>query len=205
MTRGPVCWPLVGVALLAAAGASLAARADEAPRLTPSRDVDITYRVLNGDKPMVERVRWLAAEDIERIDPHGKGYILGRSAYMLIDHRGKTADIIDPKTRSVTVTVNPVAGELAEIENAKLTPLGDATIAKLPCKIWRAEIAVKVEREICLTEDGVLLQVRDGEKTLLEAQSVTYHHLSSKLFNVPPNYKASANTQALPGTAYGGP
>ena len=171
----------------------------------PSRDVDITYRVSSGDKPVTERVRWLAAEEIERIDPHGKGYLLARSAYMIIEHRKKTAEIVDPKTHSVTATVNPVAGELAEIENAKLTPLGSATVAKLGCQVWRAEISAQVEREICLTEDGVLLRVRNGDKTVLEATAVKYHHISSKLFDIPPDYQAGSNAQAVPGAAYGGP
>ncbi len=196
---------LVWLALLAGGGASFAAWADETPRLMPSRDVDITYRVSSGDKPVTERVRWLAAEEIERIDPHGKGYLLARSAYMIIEHRKKTAEIVDPKTHSVTATVNPVAGELAEIENAKLTPLGSATVAKLGCQVWRAEISAQVEREICLTEDGVLLRVRNGDKTVLEATAVKYHHISSKLFDIPPDYQAGSNAQAVPGAAYGGP
>ncbi len=204
MIRRPI-W----LALLAAAatviGASVTVRADETPRMTPSRDVDITYRVFSGDKPMTERVRWLAAEGIERIDPHGKGYLLARSAYMIIDHNGKTANIVDPKTRTVTVTVNPVAGELAEIEKAKLTPLGRATVAKLTCQIWQAEISPQVEREVCLTEDGVLLRLRNGDKTLLEATFVKYHHISSKLFETPPDYKPASNAQAVPGASYGGP
>ena len=203
--RLPVGRLLVGLALLGGGGAGFAAWAEDAPRLMPSRDVDITYRVLSGEKPVIERVRWLAAEEIERIDPHGKGYILGRSAYMIIDHRGKTADIIDPKTRTVTATVNPVAGELAEIENAKLMPLGAATVAKLACQIWQAEISAKVEREICLTEDGVLLRVRNGDQTVLQATSVTYHHIGTKIFEIPANYKAAANAQAIPGASYGGP
>ena len=196
---------LVWLALFLCGGAGLAARADETPRLMPARDVDITYRVSSGEKPVTERVRWLAAGEIERIDPHGKGYLLARSAYMIIDHHSKTADIIDPKTHTVTVTVNPVAGELAEIENAKLTPLGSATVAKLACQIWRAEISDTVEREICLTEDGVLLRVRNGDATVLEATAVKYHHISSKLFDIPADYKAGANAQAVPGTSYGGP
>ncbi len=196
---------LVWLALLAGGGASFAAWADETPRLMPSRDVYITYRVSSGDKPVTERVRWLAAEEIERIDPHGKGYLLARSAYMIIEHRKKTAEIVDPKTHSVTATVNPVAGELAEIENAKLTPLGSATVAKLGCQVWRAEISAQVEREICLTEDGVLLRVRNGDKTVLEATAVKYHHISSKLFDIPPDYQAGSNAQAVPGAAYGGP
>jgi hypothetical protein len=196
---------LVWLALLAGGGASFAAWADETPRLMPSRDVDITYRVSSGDKPVTERVRWLAAEEIERIDPHGKGYLLARSAYMIIEHHKKTAEIVDPKTHSVTATVNPVAGELAEIENAKLTPLGSATVARLGCQVWRAEISAQVEREICLTEDGVLLRVRNGDKTVLEATAVKYHHISSKLFDIPPDYQAGSNAQAVPGAAYGGP
>ncbi len=193
---------LFSLVLLAGTGVGFAAFADDAPRLMPDRDVDITYRVTSGDKTsgktVTERVRWLAADEMERIDPHGSGYLLHRSAYMLIDHRKKSADIIDPKHRLVTSITDPVVGELAEIENAKLMPLGTATVAKLSCAVWHAEIAANVEREVCLTGDGVLLRVRDGEKTLLEATAVKYHHISSKLFDIPPNYTAAPTAKSAP-------
>ena len=47
--------------------------AEEQPRLTPTRDVDIRYDVTRPQKPKVrERVRWLAAEGLERVDASGR-------------------------------------------------------------------------------------------------------------------------------------
>src|SRR5580704_1521737 len=41
----------------------------ESPQLLPTRDMDITYDVTLPSQPRVrERVRWLAAEQLERVD-----------------------------------------------------------------------------------------------------------------------------------------
>jgi hypothetical protein len=41
----------------------------ESPQLLPTRDVDITYDVILASQPRVrERMRWLATEQLERVD-----------------------------------------------------------------------------------------------------------------------------------------
>jgi hypothetical protein len=52
----------------------------EPPQLLPTRDVDIAYDVTLPSQPRVrERVRWLAAEQLERVDgPHKSTTIFNR-------------------------------------------------------------------------------------------------------------------------------
>src|SRR6516165_8304550 len=66
-------------AVLASLLVGPAARA-EPPQLLPMRDVDITYDVMLPSQPRVrERVRWLAAERLERVDgPHNSTTIFNR-------------------------------------------------------------------------------------------------------------------------------
>jgi len=55
----------------------------EPPQLLPTRDVDITYDVTLPSQPRVrERVRWLAAEQLERVDgPHKSTTIFNRRTH----------------------------------------------------------------------------------------------------------------------------
>jgi hypothetical protein len=52
----------------------------ESPQVLPTRDMDITYDVTLPSQPRVrERVRWLAAEQLERVDgPHKSTTIFNR-------------------------------------------------------------------------------------------------------------------------------
>lgn len=177
------------------------ARAAETPKLFPERDVDITYEARVGDKLVKERVRWRAADRIERIDAVGRL----RHPYMLIDHRDHRVDVVDPRTRSVIEEQNEVAGQLTELEGATFTPLGEAKIAGFVCREWEAAISSSNKREVCLTEDGVLLRVRANDQTLLLATRVRYRKMKESYFDIPPNYQASPSGQASPMPFYGSP
>ena len=58
----------------------------ESPQLLPTRDMDITYDVTLPSQPRVrERVRWLAAEQLERVDgPHKSTTIFNRRTREII-------------------------------------------------------------------------------------------------------------------------
>ena len=60
---------LIALPLLAASGA----RAADQPTLTPTRDVDITYRVAGPNGTAEQRVRWDVAGGRQRIDPPTPG------------------------------------------------------------------------------------------------------------------------------------
>jgi hypothetical protein len=177
------------------------AAAEEKPPLFPDRDVDITYEARVGDKMVKERVRWKAADRIERIDAVGRFH----HPYILIDHRDQRVDFVDPRTRSVIEEANTAAGELGEIANATFTPLGEAKIAGFVCREWEAVISSSARRQVCFTEDGVLLRVRAGDQVLLLATRVRYRKLAESYFDIPPNYKPSPSGQASPMPFYGSP
>jgi hypothetical protein len=67
--RSLVPVPVLAIFLLVGPGS----RAEERPRLVPSRDVDVRYDVTRPQQPRVrERVRWLAGEGLERVDSSGR-------------------------------------------------------------------------------------------------------------------------------------
>ena len=76
---------LAPIAVLASLPVGWVARA-EPPNLLPTRDVEITYDVTLPSQPSVrERVRWLAAEQLERVDgPHKSTTIFNRRTREII-------------------------------------------------------------------------------------------------------------------------
>jgi hypothetical protein len=69
-------------------------RAEDGPALLPTRDVDATYDVTRPQKPKVrERVRWLAAEHLERVDASGR-------ATTIFDHEAHAITLLTPATRT---------------------------------------------------------------------------------------------------------
>ena len=68
--------------------------AEEQPRLTPTRDVDIRYDVTRPQKPKVrERVRWLAAEGLERVDASGR-------STSIFERAAHAVTLLTPATRT---------------------------------------------------------------------------------------------------------
>jgi len=59
--------PLMVVLALLLAGP--ASKADEQPELSPTRDVDIHTTTRPQDPTVRERVRWLADDHLERVEP----------------------------------------------------------------------------------------------------------------------------------------
>src|SRR4029077_10649230 len=69
-------------------------RAEDGPMLQPTRDVDVAYDVTRPEKPKVrERVRWSAAEHLERVDASGR-------ATTIFDHEGHAITLLTPATRT---------------------------------------------------------------------------------------------------------
>jgi hypothetical protein len=176
----------VGRVLPAAAVAVLLAgspppRAEEQPQLSPTRDVDITYRFMRPkQRPMTQRVRWSAAENLERIDGPKR-----------------SASIFDRKANGVTL-LNGASRTYRKLEGAPRQPAepdqgavlkrgGEAVIAGQRCLEWSWTEDVET-RTICVTPDGVVLRLLVDAKTVMEARSVRYRQQPPELFQVPSNY-----------------
>lgn len=173
---------------LAMAGPALADR----PRVQPSRDVSVTYRVegaavdaIPGGIPGGLRLSWDAAGQRLRAEAEG------RTQAVLVDLRAHSAQVIDTGLRSVLPL--PVRdSDLAPLTlaGALLTRRGTETIAGLGCTVWAVQSG-RGSGTVCLTEDGVALRASgdvDGRAGTFTAVSVRYGALPNDLFRVPPGY-----------------
>ncbi len=159
------------------------------PQLQPTRDVDIVYRVTRPHQPViVERVRWLASEHLERIDGPDK-------SATIFDRKRHEITLLNPKTHTF-LRIEGTARELAgPARGAALSRGPNSVAAGMRCVDW--SWMQDIERHTaCMTPDGVLLRLVVGGKIIMEARSVKYRYQPPELFQVPRNY--------LPALAPGG-
>ena len=156
------------------------AGAEQPPHLLPTRDVDITYDVTLPSQPRVrERVRWLAAEQLERVDgPHKSTTIFNRRIREII--------LLSSANRTFRQLDMPRQPEEPAPE-ATLKRGSESVVAGLHCVDWSWTEDVET-RTVCITADGVLLRFLIDGKTVSEARSVTYLRQPAELFQVRPGY-----------------
>jgi hypothetical protein len=152
----------------------------EPPQLLPTRDVDITYDVTLPSQPRVrERVRWLAAGQLERVDgPHKSTTIFNRRTHEVV--------LLSSVNRTFRQLDMPRQPEEPAPE-ATLKRGNESVVAGLQCVDWSWTEDVET-RTVCITADGVLLRFLVDGKTVSEARSVSYRHQPAELFQVPPDY-----------------
>ena len=170
---------LLATAVLASLLVGSVARA-ESPQLLPTRDVDITYDVTLPSQPRVrERVRWLAAEKLERVDgPHKSTTIFNRRTREIIH-----LSLADRTFRQLDMPRKPEE----PAPEATLKRGNESVVAGLHCVSWSWTEDVET-RTVCMTEDGVLLRFLIDGKTVSEARSVSYRNQPAELFQVPLGY-----------------
>ena len=177
-------------AILASLLVGSAAAAERPPQLLPTSDVDITYDVTLPSQPRIrERVRWLAAEQLERVDgPH------------------KSTTIFNRRTHEITLlTANRTFRQLdmprqpqEPAPKATLTRGNESVVAGLHCVDWSWTEDVET-RTVCITADGVLLRFLVDSKTVSEARSVSYRRQPPEVFQVPPDYAPALAPEGGPG------
>ena len=152
----------------------------ESPQLLPTRDMDITYDVTLPSQPRVrERVRWLAAEQLERVDgPHKSTTIFNRRTREIIH-----LSLADRTFRQLDMPRRPEEPAPEVI----LKRGNESVVAGLHCVNWSWTEDVET-RTVCLTEDGVLLRFLIDGKPVSEARSVSYRGQPAELFQVPRTY-----------------
>ena len=169
------------IATIAVLLVTSAVRAEESPPLFPTRDVDITYDVTRPQQPKIrERVRWLAAEHLERIDGPDK-------STTIYDRGAHTVTLLSPQSRTYRQLDGAPRGPMEPEPGAKIKRGGDATVAGQPCVDWSWTEDVET-RTACITPDGVILRVVVEGATVIQARSVSYGAQNPKLFQVPANY-----------------
>jgi hypothetical protein len=152
---------LLATAVLASLLVGPVARA-ESPQLLPTRDVDITYDVTLPSQPRVrERVRWRAAEKLERVDgPHKSTTIFNRRTREIIH-----LSLADRTFRQLDMPRKPEE----PAPEATLKRGNESVVAGLHCVSWSWTEDVET-RTVCMTEDGVLLRFLIDGKTVSEAR-----------------------------------
>ena len=178
---------LVAAAALAALlSAAIAAIAQEPsalgqPKLLPARDVDIVYDVTRPQQPKVrERVRWLADEQLERVDASGR-------ATTIFDRNAREVTLVTPANRTYRKFGDAPRRPLEPEPGAVLKRGNDAVVAGLPCTEWSWTEDVETHT-VCATPDGVVLRLVVDGQVIIEARSVKYAPQKAELFHVPPNY-----------------
>lgn len=178
--------------LLAALLLAAPAAAQPAPRVLPSRDVAVTYRVsgaaatsVPGGIPGALRLAWDA--DGERLRAEADG----RTQAALVDLRAQTANVLDSAIRSaLALPMRQSDVAAATLRGAKLTRRGRDTVAGLACTTYAVETS-RGSGTVCLTEDGVPLSGQgtvDGRAGSFTATQVTYGEQPDSLFRIPPDY-----------------
>jgi hypothetical protein len=173
---------LPSAAAIALALVGYPAWAENQPQLTPTRDVDITYKITQQrQKPITERVRWSASEYLERVDGPNK-------STSIFDHNAHVDTLLNGASRTYRKLENAPRQLLEPEPGAVLKRGSDAVVAGLPCTDWSWTEDVE-KHTVCVTPDGVVLRlVIDESKTVMEARSVRYAWQPAELFRVPPSY-----------------
>jgi hypothetical protein len=155
--------------------------AQDRPALLPTRDVDITYDVTRPQQPKVrERVRWLAADHLERVDSSGR-------SSTIFDRNAHEVTILSPSNRTYRKLDGAPRRALEPDPDAVLKRGGNIVVARLPCTEWSWTDDVATYK-ICLTADGVMLRLAVDGATVSEARSVKYAAQKAELFEVPRGY-----------------
>lgn len=167
--------------MMAFGSAGLPIRAADGPVLLPTRDVDLTYDVTRPQKPKVrERVRWLAAEHLERVDASGR-------ATTIFDHEAHAITLLTPATRTFRKLDQAPRRALWPEPGAALKRGAEALVAGLPCTDWSWTEEGGEQHSVCATADGVILRLIVDGQTFIQARSVKYGPQRVDLFRVPAN------------------
>lgn len=170
-----------GLALLAML-ASWATQAVGAPALVPRQDVSVTYRTEQGGHVLEQQMRWSAKSQRLRIDPPAPGM------FVLVDYVAHRMQIVQERDRSFMEMDAPASlPSLGAPSSGLYTQGADDRVAGLACTEWTLAAGGE-PAGICVTEDGVLLRVRMGTRTLATASVVNYAPQDLALFRVPDGY-----------------
>jgi hypothetical protein len=174
---------------------SLPALAQEAPRLFPSRDVAVTYRV-SGAGPMQEvSMAWAAAPRLMRVELPGMGYTIA-------DFAGQTGFMVMqmPQPMVMDIPMAQAASHVRALESARFTRQGTDRVAGVACTNWRHE-GPQGSGTGCFTDDGVLLRSQGsapGVQGALEALRVTYGPQDVARFQRPAGVPAMQMPGGMP-------
>ncbi len=179
--------------LIALAVPPAVAQADR-PATLPTRDVDVTYRAVQGDQTLSQRSRWSAAERKMRLDTPTPG------VYAIVDYKAGTLAMVSERSHGVLDLPVPAGGLPGQAApgGGAFARRGSNQVAGLPCTEWETRDLQGQATLTCFTDDGVLLQARHGAQVLVQATHVAYGALDPSAFVVPPSYAHETPRAAPP-------
>ncbi|MBV9655000.1 MAG: hypothetical protein JOZ42_10600 [Acetobacteraceae bacterium] len=153
------------------------------PRLLPTRDVDVTYEVVQNGHALPQRIRWSAAARLLRVDPPIPGM------FVVVDYDRKHMSLVREPEHAVLDMTAPDSVMTGLQNRLDTTTRGsDETVAGLPCTNWRTTDPANKPASACITQDGVLLQVRSQDRVVLKATSVRFAPQDAALFRIPDGF-----------------
>jgi len=169
------------------------ASAQDAPVVTPTRDVDVVYRSAAGPQVVEQRSRYRASDGKLRLDTPSPG------VYMIVDQRAGTLAMVSDRDRGVVdMKLRGPAGPGGFAPGQAFARRGAETVAGLACTEWQTVDSQGQAVLACFTQDGVLLRARRGATVLVEAARVTYGALDPAAFTVPPSYAHAGTPERRP-------
>jgi hypothetical protein len=178
--------PVLLVPVLLALGSPGLAWAQDRPPVTPTRDVDVTYRAGQGDRAVEQRSRFRASDQRLRLDLPTPGL------YAILDYPAHTLAMVSDPERAVLDMPAP-AGAMAGVAPAgRFTRRGVDQVAGVPCTEWETQDSSGQPTLACFTADGVMLRARRGAQVLVQATRVDYGPQDAAAFTVPPGYAHSS-------------
>jgi hypothetical protein len=179
----------LAMALLAAP----AAQAQDQPRLEPTRDVAVTYRLVGAGAQGQVAMSWRASARQARLDnPDGSFLVADLAAgsgFMAHDQARELMVLPAPPTDAGVPGLVPPGGRFVRD--------GADKVAGQDCQGWRVEMSDGGRGRACITADGVVLRsVGAGgpgqPEQGLEATAVAYAPQSPARFARPAGYREVA-------------
>jgi hypothetical protein len=167
----------------------LAAQAQDRPRLEPTRDVAVTYRLIGQGAQGQVGLAWRAAGRQARLsNPDG--------SFMVVDLGAGSGFVASDQQRELIVLPAPPrdAGIPGLVPpGGRFTREGTDRVAGLDCTNWRVELPDGGRGRVCVTGDGVVLRsvgaAAGQPEQGLEATSVNYGPQDPARFNRPAGYR----------------
>ena len=181
------------LALSGAPATGLRAQSPKQPLMLPARDVDVTYEIIHGGRALPQRMRWLAASRMLRIDPPVP------DLFVIVDYERKRVSMIREKEHAVVDLAAP-ANFLTGLQSrlGSVVRQGEDRVLGLPCIEWGTKDLRNEPAEACITADGLLLRVKSKGQVVLTAANVQYGPQEPALFRIPDGYR-HLSPESLPG------
>ena len=181
---------LIALLLVAAAPAA----GPEHPLLAPTREVSVLYRVSSSPTQAYEiRITSQPGNARRRIDLPDKNYLVmdeaAQQMVMVSPFEGTVVDVPWSSGLGLQFTLD---------QQMRFTRRASATIAGLRCTTYTVQTPT-TSGEACVTDDGVMLrtlaQNAAGQRTAIEAISVSFTPAPPSDFAPPPDFQHVATAQ----------